>query len=364
MNYTNHLTKLATVAISCIVISPVLLAKNNDVDISGYVMIDHNQFDDTFLENDDDPDKTGIRRARLSFKTNIDENWKTKLQLGFADDSAEIKDAYLRYKGRQWADLTIGQQKEPFGLEKLTSSRNNMMMERSITSEALAPGRSIGANLSGDLSSITWQLGYFQPDETQSSSAVTGRLTWVPWQQNNNLVHLGFAFSERDLNGSEYRINEPLEVNFSDSLIEGTKLFAEDVSLKGVEFLWQQHGFTTTAEWQENKVTDINSEQYQYQGGYLQLSYQFSGENREYKKGEIDDIITPGWEITDRYSQFDLLEENNKVQTYTVGVNYTVNKNLKFMANYVKTKQVDNDSTINGITENGDAVLLRAQYTF
>lgn len=369
MTHTFFFKKIASISLSCSIVIPVLQAQANEVDISGYVMIDHNHFDDTFLENDEDPtSKTGIRRARLSFKTKIDENWKTKLQIGFADDTAEIKDAYLQYKGWQWADLTLGQQKEPFGLEKLTSSRNTMMIERSLTTEALAPGRSIGVNLSGSLSdnlaAITWQLGYFQPEETESSSAITGRLSWLPWQQNNNLVHLGIAFSERNLNGSEYRINEPIEVNFSDSLIEGSKLFAEDVSLKGVEFLWQQHGFTTTAEWQETKVTDINSEQYQYQGGYLQLSYQLSGDNRKYKKGKLDDIVTPGWEITSRYSQFDLLEENNKVQTYTVGINYTVNKNLKFMANYVKNTQTDSNTVANRIKENGNAILLRAQYSF
>lgn len=366
------LMKFSVFVASCGLFSPTLLAKGNDVDISGYVMIDHNSFDESFLEDDDDAtSKTAIRRARLSFKTKIDDNWKTKLQLGFADDTAEIKDAYLQYNGWQWADLTLGQQKEAFGLEKLTSSSDTMMIERSLVTEALAPGRSIGVSLSGnllnnqagDFSSIYWQLGYFQPDETENSSAITGRLAWVPWQQNNNLIHFGFAFSERDLNGSEYRINEPLEVNYSDSLVEGTKLYAEDVSLQGVEFLWQQNGFTTTAEWQQATVTDVNSQEYQYQGGYVQLSYQFSGDNRLYKNGEIDDVITPGWELTSRYSQFDLIEEDKEVQTYAVGLNYTVNKNLKFMADYVKSKQEDN-STSSSFSENGDAVLLRAQYTF
>lgn len=358
------LIKCSTIAAFCVALSNTTLAKGNDVDISGYVMIDHNNFDDTFVENDDDPtSKTAIRRARLSFKTKIDDNWKTKLQLGFADDTAEIKDAYLQYKGWQWAELTLGQQKEPFGLEKLTSSSDTMMIERSLVSEALAPGRTIGVNFAGNVSSINWQLGYFQPDETESSSAITGRVTWAPWQQDNNVIHLGFAFSERDLNGSEYRINEPLEVNFSDSLVEGTKFYAEDVSLQGVEFLWQQHGFTTTAEWQQAKVTDVNAQAYEYQGGYLQLSYQLSGDNRLYKNGEIDNIITPGWELTSRYSQFDLIEEDKAIQTFAVGVNYTVNENLKFMADYVKTKQEDNSAS-NSFSENGDAVLLRAQYTF
>jgi len=361
MNQTHLLAKLITLTLSCCVLSPILQAKSNDIDISGYVMIDHNDFDDSFLENEGEPtSETAIRRARLSFKNKIDDNWKTKLQLGFADDTAEIKDAYLKYSGWQWADLTLGQQKEGFGLEKLTSSRNTMMMERSLVTEALSPGRSIGANLSGDFSSLTWQLGYFRPDETQSSSAITGRLTWLPWQQDNNLIHLGIAFSERDLDGSEYRINEPLEVNFSDSLFEGTDLLAEDVSLQGIEFLWQQHGFTTTAEWQKARVTDVNSQEYDYEGGYLQVSYQLSGDNREYKKGELGRVVTPGWELTSRYSQLELVNEAEKAQIYSVGVNYTMDKNLKFMADYIKTKQLKNSTEFDA----GNAITLRAQYSF
>jgi len=361
MNQTPLLAKLITVTLSCSVISPILQAKNNDVDISGYVMIDHNSFDDSFLEDkDESTSETAIRRARLSFKNTIDDNWKTKLQLGFSDDTAEIKDAYLKYSGWQWADLTIGQQKEGFGLEKLTSSRNTMMIERSLVTEALSPGRSIGANLSGKFSTLTWQLGYFRPDETQSSSAITGRLTWLPWQQDNNLVHLGVAFSERNLDGSEFRINEPLEVNFSDSLFEGIDLLVEDVSLQGIEFLWQQHGFTTTAEWQKAQVTDVNSQQYDYEGGYLQVSYQLSGDNRAYKKGELGNVVTPGWELTSRYSQLALVAESQKAQIYSVGVNYTLNKNIKFMADYIKTKQLQNSSEFDA----GNAITLRAQYTF
>ena len=361
MNQTPLLAKLITFTLSCCMLSPILQAKSNDIDISGYVMIDHNDFDDSFLENEGEPtSETAIRRARLSFKNKIDDNWKTKLQLGFSDDTAEIKDAYLKYSGWQWADLTLGQQKEGFGLEKLTSSRNTMMMERSLVTEALSPGRSIGANLSGDFSSFTWQLGYFRPDESQSSSAVTGRLTWLPWQQDNNLIHLGVAFSERDLDGSEYRINEPLEVNFSDSLFEGTDLLAEDVSLQGIEFLWQHHGFTTTAEWQKARVTDVNSQEYDYEGGYLQVSYQLSGDNREYKKGELGSVVTPGWELTSRYSELELVNEAEKAQIYSVGVNYTMDKNLKFMADYIKTKQLKNSTEFDA----GNAITLRAQYTF
>ncbi|XQF91848.1 porin (plasmid) [Pseudoalteromonas espejiana] len=85
----------------------------------------------------------------------------------------------------------MGQQKEGFGLEKLTSSRNLLMLERSMISEAFSPGGVVlGISLSGDIASVNWQLGYYEPDEDEATSAITGRVAWVPWQQDTNLLHL------------------------------------------------------------------------------------------------------------------------------------------------------------------------------
>jgi len=347
--------------VSCAFVSSDVLAKDDNLEIGGYVMLDHDSFDTAFLEDGDSSQSlTEIRRARLSFKSQFMKDWKTKFQIDIADGNTEIKDAYLQYHGWNWADITLGKQKEAFGLEKLTSSRNLLMIERSMVSEALAPGRSMGISASGDLASVYWQLGYYQPEESEAATAITGRLAWTPWQQDNKLVHLGVAFSERDLAGSEFRINEQLEVHLSDSLLEGENLLADKVSLAGVEFLWQQNGFTTLAEWQQATVKDVNYAEYDYQGGYLQVSYQLSGDNRIYKNGSLGKVTTPGWEITSRYSQFELLTEDREAQTYSIGVNYTVNDKLKFMGDYIKAKSFEAGYEIDA----GDAISLRAQYSF
>lgn len=324
-------------------------------------MIDHDSFESGYLEDGDESQQISeIRRARLSFKTKFSDDWKAKLKVNFSSDSAEIKDAYIKYQGWDWANLTIGQQKEGFGLEKQAHSRDALLIERSLVTSALAPGRSIGANLSGGEHSFNWQLGYFQLDEDESSSAITGRFAWLPWRQENELVHIGFGFSERDLNGSEFRINEKMEVHTADSLIEGEKLQAESESLQGIELLWQQSGFTAMAEWQQSKITDTANLDYDYHGGYLQMSYQLSGDVRKYKQGELGKVMTPGWELTSRYSQFSLVTENTDVKIYSLGANYTVNKHVKFMANIINAQQFEN--SINISTDN--AVSLRAQYTF
>lgn len=338
---------------------PLNVAKN--VDISGYVMVDYDSFDAAFTEDSDESESLAkIRRARLSFKNQFNQDWKVKFQLGFANDETEIKDAYLQYQGWAWADITIGKQKEAFGLEKLTSSRNLMMIERSIVTGAIAPGRTIGVSASGNLSAVNWQLGYYQPEESESASAITGRVTWLPWRQENNLLHLGLASSQRDLNGSEFRINEQMEVYLSDSLIEGEKLFAEDVSLNGVELLWLQNNFTLMAEWQKSSVTDINHDHYDYQGGFIQMSYQLSGGHRKYKNGVLGAASHSGWELASRYSQFKLMGEDEEVKIYSLGVNYSVSKKLKFMANIIRAERYEQGVEV----DSGNAVSLRAQYSF
>jgi phosphate-selective porin OprO/OprP len=351
---------------SCLMITGLysaLLSTNvlsKDIKISGEIMLDHDSFDAGFMEDSESSQKLSeIRRARLGFKTDLMDDWKAKLKIDFSDDNAEIKDAYIKYKGWEWADITIGKQKEGFGLERLTSSSNTLMIERSLVTSALAPGRSLGINLSGDEDIFNWQLGYFQPEENENTSAITGRVAWLPWREENKLLHIGVAFSERDLDGTEYRINEKMEVHTADSLIEGNNILANKESLQGIELLWQHSGITALAEWQQSTVTDTSNAEYDYQGGFLQVSYQLSGANRQYKKGVLGSANSSGWELTSRYSQFELIEEAHEVEAYSIGLNYTVNKNLKFMANYINAEQFYDDKEL---TDN--AIALRVQYTF
>ncbi|GGP56968.1 OprO/OprP family phosphate-selective porin [Shewanella saliphila] len=333
-----------------------------ELSFGGYIMFDHDQFSDLFLEDEQHSnDGTDIRRARLSAKAKFSDDWRSKFQIDIADGEIDIKDAYVQYKGFDWANITLGQQKEPFGLEKLTSSRDTFMIERSMVTEALAPGRNIGLKLSGSPGDFTWDLGYFQEANSQNSYGVTGRLTWALVDDDDNFFHLGSALSERQLGGDEFRINEPLEVYSSDSLLEGTRLDAEDMSLASVELMWQYLGFVSMAEWVETDIDDPTRGSYHYQGGYYQMSYPLSGKNRHYKNGKLATIKAEhDWELTWRISQFELEQENRKAQTFAVGVNYLINEDLMFKANFIRAKHRDD-----GVTEGYDnAFSFRAQYSF
>ena len=173
-------------------------------------------------------------------------------------------------------------------------------------------------------------------------------------------MHLGFAFSERDYEGNEFRINERLEVHSADTLLEGTKLPADSVSLQGLELLWMKDKFTVMGEWQQASVTSTENESNNYQGGYLQLGYQLSGGHRQYKNGVLGSSAKKGWELTSRYSEFSLDDEDIEAKTYAVGLNYSVNKKLKFMTDIIRAEHVEAGQNINA----GNAVSFRVQYSF
>jgi phosphate-selective porin OprO/OprP len=328
---------------------------------SGSVRADYNYFDGFFLEASDEADDTfDLNRVRLSIESDFNSDWSAKFKFD-VQDGLEIKDTYIKYDAWVWANIFVGKQKEPFGLEKLMSSKNLSFIERSMTSSAISPGRSYGINIAGEQDTVNWQLGYFQEDNTQKSNAVTGRLTWAPWYENKNLVHLGTAFSQRSLHGETFRINETLEVGSSDSLIEGTKIEADSMSQSGIEFMWQYKGLVNIAEWQQAKVIAIDGSEYQYDGGYYQMSYLFSGKNRKYKNGILGSVKTQNdWEVSLRYSQLKLHEENSQANVLSLGINYFLNKDVKLMADYRNANYVDEGSDLGS----GNALSLRVLYNF
>ena len=152
-----------------------------------------------------------------------------------------------------------------------------------------------------------------------------------------------------------------MEVSSADSIIEGSKIDADTISLRGLEFVWQNKGFVNMAEWQHSTVTATEGNKYEYQGGYYQISYNLSDKNRKYKNGVLGAVDTASdWEVTMRYSQMALNEERSKAKSLSLGVNYTLKNNLKFMANVIKARYVNEGERL----DSGKAISLRAQYHY
>src|SRR5699024_7277866 len=80
-----------------------------------------------------------IHHARLAVSGTVFRDWAYKLQLDFAS-SSEIKSAYIRYLGFRPVAITMGNFKQPFSLQNITSLKYTTFMERSLFNGAITPG--------------------------------------------------------------------------------------------------------------------------------------------------------------------------------------------------------------------------------
>jgi phosphate-selective porin OprO and OprP len=112
----------------------------------------------------------------------IGESIEFKLEAEFAGPGQSPQDAYIRLKRLpRIGDLTVGNIKEPFGLEILTSSRDITFMERALPTTGLAPGRNPGimVNNYADDERTTWALGCSEPTMT---TAAARKIAGTPWR--------------------------------------------------------------------------------------------------------------------------------------------------------------------------------------
>src|SRR5688572_31842145 len=90
------------------------------------------QADAAFYQEDkkDLSNGTEIRRARLAVAGELSPRWIYQLELDFADDDARVRDVWLLYRANEMLRLQLGNFKEPFSLDGITSSRFTTFIER------------------------------------------------------------------------------------------------------------------------------------------------------------------------------------------------------------------------------------------
>ena len=97
------------------------------------------QVDAAHYDADQQPlgDGTAIRRARLGAQGTVYRSWDYKVEYEFSDSKANpaargIRDAYVSYTGFKPVVLTVGNFKEPFSFEQVTSDSAVTFLERSL----------------------------------------------------------------------------------------------------------------------------------------------------------------------------------------------------------------------------------------
>lgn len=344
--------------------------KSFKMKIGGRVMNDWVWFDQSDSNKayyDNIQDGTVFRRARLVVSGTVHQYILFKSEFDFAGAAKSgkevaFKDVYMGITGIPYmGTIQMGHQKEPFGLEVLTSSNNLTFMERS-PSGAFAPERNTGIRqhnaYAGDR--LTLMTGIFRETDDggrhsgDGKYVGTARLTGLPWSdsEKGGLLHLGAAFSQRnpdskaafDARPSSYLAPKFVEVSGA----------ADAVQLVGGEAAFVYGRFRAQGEYVVASVDADASDDPSFQGYYVYGSALLTGDKYRFKKSEaaFESVIPKkhfrqdgkgagAWEVGVRYAFLDLNDKKvygGEMTDITVGLNWYLTSTARLMFNYVHAK--------------------------
>jgi phosphate-selective porin OprO/OprP len=297
-------------------------------------------------------------------------------------------------------NFTIGNIKEPFGLERLISSRYLDFMERSFNQDAfLAPsnnGFAPGLLIWNwaENRRMTYAAGLYKNVQYtpyafgvgNGAYAADGRFTFLPYydaaSNGRYLVHMGLGGSYRgnDFGAVKYRARGSLR-NGPDSLnpvlADTGTISSKDEIIIDPELLIIWGSLNIQAEYTVSYATQAQNSLGQpigtasFDGYYVQALYFLTGEHRlyDYQKGLIGRVIPyenaafvqgangrpiflrGAWQIGARYNELNL---NNKginggrLQDVTLGLNWYLNPNMKLQWNVTLTHRNGQRNTGHG----------------
>lgn len=264
---------------------------------------------------------------------------------GFDDtnmDQLSLFDYRLDIPISKQITMSIGKQKEPISMERVSSSLFNQMQER--VSDAFLPGRNIGVQLSGTLlkDKASWAVGTFNPwiekpgpfdeNETVLMSRITGVVNdngWFP-----GLLHLGitnrYATGRHSL---QYQIKP--EFNQAPVFINTDSIETNTKNLVCGEISYTYGPFWVFSEYTHNRLQTNSTSDMVFSSYHITASWVLTGESRTYnrKNGTLNPIPVAksvdlkgwgAWELCARFSSYNLNSnymEENVMNIFSLGIN-------------------------------------------
>ncbi|QDV24512.1 OprO/OprP family phosphate-selective porin [Aureliella helgolandensis] len=349
-------------------------------------------------------DGADFRRARIAATGQAWDNIAYMLEMDFAfpgrpsfmDVWMDIDDVLGSNK------LRIGQYRQPFGMDGLTSVKEMTFLERGLPF-AFLPFRQIGTMLHGyrEDELATWAISGFRfPTDTYGGNVgdnggygLASRITGLLFKEDegNGLLHIGGGYSYIDPANDliQYRNQPELfvgETGGGAALPTGvptnlppfvdTGLIATDhVNLANVELAMSYGSFYAQSEAIVAVVSRQDDSALTLPGAYANAGYFLTGESRPYNgKGGVFGRVQPNrsvgkdggigaLELAGRWSYIDLNDKNiqgGRLNNLTSGLNWYINPNTKFQFNYIHAML---NSPINH-RSNADLFAVRAQLDF
>lgn len=349
--------------------------KNFVIKLRGYTQLDSRFY---LGEEDDLPgtpaDTFIFRRVRPIVEGTVGGWADFKIMPDFANSQLVLQDAYtnLRPFG-PLAQLQIGKYKAPFGLERLKSATNLTFVERGLPTN-LVPNRDLGFQFWGELGGglLTYQLavmngvtdGGSADSDNNDGKDIIARLFAQPFIDTSveplQGLGLGVAATWGRETGTPASYKTSGQQTFF-SWTNGTQLDDDRFRISPQAYwYWGPFGllgeyvFTSTSVKRNLATGDVfgspDAESWQ-----LAASYVLTGENASYRgvtPREPFSVANGTWgafEVAARYDQLAVADEAfekgfanpnasaKEAQGATLGVNWYVNRWLKFVVNYEHT---------------------------
>ena len=150
-----------------------------------------------------------FRRARLSAKGSVSDRMDYFLQMDFGFfGRPTFTDVWVDFKqAGPLGTIRVGQWKQPFSLEAVSSFRYTTFMERAGVFQAFVPFRHIGLGFYDNAEDLmsTWAMSYFRTGQDQYGGSIStdggngmaGRLTHLLWYNEDcgdRYLHLGLGY--------------------------------------------------------------------------------------------------------------------------------------------------------------------------
>ncbi len=366
-----------------------------------------------------------FRRARLGAKGSVSDRMDYFMQMDFGFfGRPTFTDLWVDFKDAgPLGTVRVGQWKQPFGLETVSSFRYTTFMERSSLFQAFVPFRHIGIGFydhADDLNS-TWALSYFRTGQdqfggslsTDGGNGMAGRWTHLLGYggcDGNEYLHVGLGYflnappndrarfrSIPEMYVGEFAVPAGGAIGTSGqpipSVANGTPFFVDtgvltDTSLiqtVGTETLWVHGPWSFQTETMGAFVDTASVGNGLLWGSYAQLGWFLTGEHRPYdRKGGVIDRVMPfhsvsraggwgAWEIASRWSYLDLNDDGiqgGDLQNLTTGLNWYVNPYCKCVFNHIhswaQSRPIRNGSFVgaNALGSETDIYGVRLQVDF
>jgi phosphate-selective porin OprO and OprP len=343
--------------------------KSFELELGGRLQLDYRAYSDEPTAADPSeratpPNSFLVRRARFEVEGTLFKNeespakdlyFEFKMQVDFADvESTLLRDGYLNIHIRDEIQVMAGQFKAPFSQEELQSSKYINFVERS-TLNNMAPSRSPGVMVFGQTQKSIFQYAFsLQNDrgelglnEVGVGPDLFGRVRVMPWT-SGALRKLAFGGAV----GKGQRDHETLIIGRTSSrsvvFFSGVPLNG-DLLRRNLEAAWYYKNLGIETEYDSARaqrlelgadasdLPELESKGYLFQAMYV-LTGENKGEGGISPKRPLQDGGPGAWEAAFRYERFEIddgAQVANQLQTYTFGVNWWLNKFLRYQANVV-----------------------------